>query len=191
MSWRKDQTKDHFFRKAKEDNYRSRAAYKLLEIQAKFKLVSSSSIILDLGCAPGGWLQVVRNLTRADVYGIDLQPIIPIDGVRFAQFDFFDTELFEQFVPKKLDVVLSDLSPKITGDRASEHLQSIQMLLSCTAIADERGAKWLVFKLIPGGREQEAIAELRKSWTVSIFKPKASKLESREIYLVCKKEKKS
>ena len=188
MSWRKDQGKDQFFQKAKEENYRSRAAYKLLEIQAKFRLISRSSVVLDLGCAPGGWLQVVKKLTDAAVYGIDLQAIIPIPGVNFGQFDFFDEEQLAGFIPEEIDAILSDMSPKITGDRTGEHIQSIQMLLSCAELAKNRNAKWFIFKLIAGGREQQVISQLRRDWNISIFKPKASRSESREIYLVCSKK---
>lgn len=187
MSWRKNQARDPFFRKAKEDNYRSRAAYKLLEIQQKFQLISRGSTVLDLGCAPGGWLQVARKLTDAQVYGIDLEEIRPIYGIKFAQFDFFDQEALDEFLPNKIEVILSDLSPKISGDRLGEHLQSIQMLIRCSELAIQKEAKWLVFKLLEGGRSKETLLLLNKSWKICIFKPTASRSESREIYVVAKR----
>lgn len=186
MSWRKKQSKDQFFRLAKEENYRSRAAYKLLEIQKKFALIAKNSVVLDLGCAPGGWLQVVQKYTDQKIYGVDLQEIHPVSGVLFAQIDFFDEEAMNSFLPNRIDVVLSDLSPKIIGDRFAEHLQCMQMLVKCSEIAIQKKAKWLVFKLLEGGKTQETLAELRKNWKISIFKPAASRTESREIYLVAK-----
>ena len=108
MSWRKKQSEDEFFKRAKVDNYRSRASYKLLEIQQKFALITCKSTIVDLGCAPGGWLQVARKLTEGEVYGIDLQDILPIPGTHFAQMDFFDDNALDAFLPAKVEVILSD-----------------------------------------------------------------------------------
>lgn len=192
--WRKCQFQDLFYRKAKEQGFRSRSAYKLLEIQKKFKIIGTNSSVLDLGCAPGGWLQVASEITKNFVCGIDLNCIVPIPNVRFGQLDCYDTLAMENFLssinaPGKFDVILSDMSPKLSGDKLVDHINSVNLLLLFWNLCNFRlnfngcGAA----KVFEGNKLSCVLKVLSKSAKVSRFKPFSSRPESKEFYIIINK----
>lgn len=190
-AWRKKQAQDYAYRQAKKHGYRARSAYKLIEIQQKFHLISKESSVLDLGCAPGGWLQVATEYTHGFIAGIDLQPVDPIERVHLACLDFMDTSSVDQFLdyvnaPKKFDVILSDMSPIITGDRESDHYKSIELLEAVYEFAKLRLNKsgYMVCKLFDGQATKEALHNICSTMTIKSFKPRSSRQESRELYLI-------
>lgn len=187
-----------FYTKAKDEGYRSRAAYKLLEIQQKFAIITPNASVLDLGCAPGGWLQVARKYTQGMLVGIDLQSIEPLPKVHFGQFDFTDQDKLQAFLseisaPQQFSVILSDMSPAISGDRDSDHFQSVDLVRCALEFSHEhlQPGGYLVCKLFDGPDTQQLLAEMKKNMSVKIYKPTSSRSESREIYLVAQKDRKS
>jgi 23S rRNA (uridine2552-2'-O)-methyltransferase len=190
-TWRKKQAKDYYYTKAKSSGYRARSAYKLLEIQAKFNLIKPNSSVLDIGCAPGGWLQVVKSICNGKVIGIDLQEVNPIPGVTLIKGDFMDNEFVRSNIgPIKFDVVLSDLSPNISGDRETDHFESVELTRAVhefsTSSLKDGGS--MVCKLFDGADTKYLLEDIKKNMSVKIFKPKSSRPESREMYLVCIKK---
>lgn len=189
--WRKCQFKDLFYRKAKDQGFRSRSAYKLLEIQGKFKIIGKNSSVLDLGCAPGGWLQVASEISKNFICGIDLNCIAPIPNVHFAQLDCYDTVAVENFLssinaPSKFDNILSDMSPNLSGDKLSDHINSINLLLLfwslCKLRLNYNGSA--VVKVFEGSRLSAILSMFAKSAKVSRFKPCSSRSDSSEIYII-------
>ena len=121
--------KDYYYRRAKKEGFRSRAAYKLIEIVERFKLFRGKENVVDLGAAPGGWLQVARVLTRGKVVGVDLQDIEPIEGVETVRGDIRRGETIEKVrgIVGKADVVLCDASPNLSGIWSYDHARSIEL----------------------------------------------------------------
>jgi 23S rRNA (uridine2552-2'-O)-methyltransferase len=192
-AWRKNQSDDRFYAKAKSEGYRSRAAYKLLEIQNKFHVIQRDSSILDLGCAPGGWLQIARKYTNGPIVGIDLQEIAPIQSVHFGQFDFTNRDKLIPFLesvsaPHRFSVILSDMSPAISGDRETDHYCSVELTRSVLEFSQDhlQAGGYMVCKLLDGIDTNLLLTEIKKSMSVKIFKPESSRSDSREIYLICK-----
>jgi len=189
------EVQDHYFREAKREGYLSRAAYKLIEIDDRKKVLGRGDRVLDCGAAPGSWLQVAakRIGPKGTVIGVDLQPIkhaFNQPHVRVLQADFTATspqELLKLIAPKQFDVVLSDMAPNTSGDPAGDHHRSARL---CEALLDRCGDL-----LSPGGNlvmkvfEGEAYPDLLKRTasmfeTAKGFKPKASRSESAEMYIV-------
>lgn len=189
--WRKNQNRDFFYRKAHKEGFRSRAAYKLFEIQDKFRLIKEDSTVLDLGSAPGGWLQVSRKITKSFVCGFDLNTIEPIEGVHFGQLDCFDSVKISNFLtsihaPNKFKVILSDMSPQISGERFGDHVNSMELLHLFWDFCLERlivnGCA--VAKVFEGRDLQAAINSFSKYADIKRFKPSASRAESSELYII-------
>jgi 23S rRNA (uridine2552-2'-O)-methyltransferase len=192
--WRKNQKDDHFYNKAKVDGFRSRSAYKLMDIQNKFKIIQKHSSVIDLGCAPGGWLQVAKRLTDGFVCGIDLQDIQSIPGTHFAQLDFLDSEKVDEFLksinaPTQFHCIISDMSPKITGDHNADHFESVDLVRSVYTFSLERLKKdsFVVCKLFDGPDTNQLLSEMKSTLSIKIFKPQSSRSESREMFVVGKK----
>jgi len=183
-------------KKAQEAGYRSRAAFKIIEIDDKFKIFKKGNIVVDLGAAPGGWSQVaVERCGEGNVFGIDLLPIDPITGAILLQQNFL-----EEGAPQKLrnlikqnsghekcDIVLSDMAANTTGDKSVDHLRIITLLEEALILAVQilnKGGSF-VGKLFQGGNNDEIIKILRENFEkVKYFKPKSSRKDSSEIYLV-------
>ena len=138
--WYKEKKKEHFYKEAKRVGYRARSAFKLQQIQDRFHLIPKNGIIVDLGAAPGGWSQVAKELVgnRGIVIGVDLSSIQPFEGIQFLQGDVTQTETLEQIKNlmngKNADVVLSDMSPDISGNYSVDQARSA-WLCECALLA--------------------------------------------------------
>lgn len=191
--WLIRQLNDPFVQKAAKDGYRSRAAYKLIEVQEKFKLLKSGSLVVDLGCTPGGWLQVSRKYVgkAGKVIGLDINFMEPIPGAEFIQADFLTEEgllkLQDVLDGRKCDIVLSDMAAPSCGMPKVDHLRIMNLLEIAYEFAlnhlNEGGC--FVAKVLKGGTEQELLKDMKKSFKiVEHFKPKSSRQDSAEQYVV-------
>ena len=185
--------RDQYRKLAKEQGYRSRSAYKLLEINNKYNLIKPNDTILDIGCAPGGWLQVAKKIAGPDgtIVGIDISPIKTIMGVSTMQVDIEDKDAIDKIrknYPFSFDVVLSDLSPKVSGIWHFDHERQISLTLVALQITSKllkRGGN-AIFKIFDGSYSGDARREAAKIFLkVSTSKPKASRQKSSEFYIVC------
>lgn len=191
-----DQAKrDYYRRLAREQGYTSRAAYKLLEAVRKYRLIRRGDRVIDLGAAPGGWVQVASEAVGPSgvVIGVDLSPIeLDLANVRTFQMDINDASLpgliRETLVPATADVLLSDISPNISGAWDLDHYRQVELVLRSLQLGDEFlgvGGNAML-KVFEGERFGEVRKEAgRRFKTVTIMKPQASRKESSEIYLVC------
>ncbi len=184
--WLERQINDPFVHKAKADGYRSRAAYKIIEIQEKYRIIKRGMVVVDLGAAPGGWSQVVSTMLKDNgkVYAIDLLPMDPLPGVEFFEGDF--NSIFDK-LDDKVDVILSDMAPSSCGIKSIDHIRIMSLLEEVFDFAKdhlkENGS--LVAKVLRGGTEAKLLSELKRSFKkVSHFKPQSSRSESTEIYVV-------
>lgn len=191
-AWRKEQNQDRYFQQAKKDGYRARSAYKLLEINDKFKLIRLGSRILDLGAAPGSWSQVAAKVGKpAKIVAVDLQPIQPLSGVQTIRADITKPETIErieELMPEGADLVLSDVAPAATGVRLVDHARSIQLAEASLQIALHflKSSGALVVKVFQGEDFLDFVARARQHFeTVRVFRPQASRQESDEHYVVC------
>lgn len=189
--WLERQLNDPYVKKAKADGYRSRAAYKLIELDDRFKFVRRSKAIVDLGIAPGGWAQVVRKFSpKASVVGIDLLPIDPIDGVTIFEMDFMDDaapDRLLQALGSKPDLVLSDMAANTVGHQQTDHLRTMGLVEAGAYFAIENLEKDGVFvaKVLAGGTDNELLSLLKQHFkTVKHAKPPASRKGSSEWYVV-------
>lgn len=185
--------KDQYRKLAKDQGYRSRSSYKLLELNKKYSILKQNDTILDIGCAPGGWLQVSKKYSglNGKVVGIDINPTKPIAGIALIQIDIEHpnvVQIIKQRFPFSFDVVLSDLSPKVSGIWHYDHEKQIGLTLVALSISTKllkRGGK-AIFKIFEGkyssNVKQEASRVFEK---VTTSKPKASRQKSSELYLVC------
>lgn len=186
------QAKDPYVARAQAEGYRSRAAFKLLEMQEKFKLLKPGQVIVDLGAAPGGWCQVSQNIVgeTGQVVGIDLLGMDPIAGVTLIEQDFTTDEGLEAVqaqITGLVDVVLSDMAPNTSGVKGQDHLRSMALaeMAADFALNHLRGGGHFATKIFQGGEEQNFRKLLQKSFQqVSFFKPPASRSDSKEIFIV-------
>ena len=191
-AWRKEQNQDHYFQQAKRDGYRARSAYKLLEIDEKFKLIRPGARILDLGAAPGSWSQVAAKLGKASkIIAVDLQPMQPLPGVQTIQADITQPETIARIagaLPDGADLVLSDVAPAASGVGLVDHARSIQLAEASLEIALHflRGNGAFVVKVFQGEDFLDFVARTKRHFeTVRVFRPQASRRESDEQYVVC------
>jgi 23S rRNA (uridine2552-2'-O)-methyltransferase len=194
--WLLRQANDPFVKMAKNQGYRSRAAFKLIEIDEKFKILKKGKIVIDLGAAPGGWSQVaVEKVGKGNVFALDLLEIEAISGVNFIQQDFFAFDSEDKITDflktttrsGKCDLVISDMAANTTGNAQTDHLRIIDLLETALNLAvtilNHQGC--FVGKIFQGGSNQEIVAQLRKHFSlVKYFKPKSSRKDSSETYLV-------
>ena len=200
--WLTRQHKDLFVKQAKQEGYRSRAAYKLLELQKKYTLLKPGMSVIDLGAAPGSWSQVAINCIAPEnhklqgkLLAVDILPIEPIKNVDIINGDFTNELIFKTICDKlilgdkKVDVILSDLAPNLTGIWAVDipkamYLNELSMNL-VQRLLKKNGD--FVIKLFNGEGVAEYLSILRKSFSkVIICKPKSSRAESREVYVLAK-----
>ena len=194
--WLEERARDQYVKKSKQAGFRSRASFKLLEIQEKDRFIQPGMIVVDLGSAPGGWSQAAKILVgdKGSVLATDILPMAPISGVKFIQGDFTEDAVFEDLIERvggeSVDLVISDMAPNITGIRAidqpgSMHLAELALDFARSILRE--GAYFLV-KVFEGdgiGEFKQVLAnEFEK---VKVRKPKASRSRSREIYLLAEK----
>jgi len=189
-----DAKRDQYRRLAREEGYKSRAAYKLLENVRKYQLIKSGDVVLDFGAAPGGWLQVASEAVGDSglVVGVDLEPVeLSEPNLVTIQSDVKSPELavkLEKALPRKADVVLSDLSPQVMGTWDLDHYRQIDLTMAAASLMGgflRKGGN-AMFKVFDGERFGETRAMLSSQFQkVQITKPKASRKGSAELYLVC------
>jgi len=190
--WLERQLNDPYVARAKREGYRSRAAFKLIEIDERFKILKPGQRIVDLGAAPGGWSQVAAKIVGPEgrIVGIDLLEIEPMAGVEFIALDFLDPtapEVLTGLLGGKADLVLSDMAANTTGHKQTDHLRIIGLAETAAEFAREilaPGGTYLA-KVFQGGTEGTLLAELKRDFsTVRHVKPNASRADSSELYVL-------
>ena len=193
--WLERQLNDPLVAQAKREGYRSRAAYKLIEIAEKHRLFRPGKRIVDLGAAPGGWSQVAADKTnaregRGRVVAIDLRDMVPIEGVEFLKLDFHDSDTpgrLKERLGGPADGVLSDMAANATGHRKTDHLRIVGLIELVVEFASDVLAPggFLLAKVLQGGAERDVLARLKREFaSVRHLKPKASRADSAELYLL-------
>jgi len=189
--WLERQLNDPYVKRAKAEGYRSRAAYKLLELDEKFGLLKGVKGVVDLGIAPGGWSQVVRKKApAARVAGIDFLPTDPIDGVAILQMDFMDEDApakLREALAGDADLVLSDMAANTVGHPQTDHLRTMGLVEAGMEFAVEvlKPGGAYVAKVLAGGADNNLVAELKRHFTtVKHAKPPASRKDSSEWYVI-------
>ena len=189
--WLERQLNDPYVRRAKAENYRSRAAFKLIELDEKFGLLKGVKAVVDLGIAPGGWSQVVRRKAPgAAIVGIDLLPTDPIDGVTILEMDFMAEEAPERLraaLGGSADLVLSDMAANTVGHQQTAHLRTMALVEAGLEFAADilRPGGAYVAKVLAGGADHQLVAEMKRHFTtVKHAKPPASRKDSSEWYVV-------
>jgi 23S rRNA (uridine2552-2'-O)-methyltransferase len=189
-----DRKRDYYYKKAKEEQYRSRASYKLAQAVNKYKFIKYGDVVVDLGAAPGGWIQVAKRIVgnKGFVLGVDLRPIEPFPQsyVRTIIGDMTERELCQQILellPRKADVVISDASPNISGIWEVDHARQIDLSEQALEIASETlkpSGNFLV-KVFQGDMLDDYLQKVRKYFgVVRVTKPPASRAKSSEMFLL-------
>jgi 23S rRNA (uridine2552-2'-O)-methyltransferase len=189
--WLERQLNDPYVRRAKAEGYRSRAAYKLIELDERFGLLRGVTRVIDLGVAPGGWAQVVRKVSpKATVVGIDLLETLPIEGVTLLQMDFMADDapgLLSDALGGPADLVLSDMAANTTGHPKTDHLRTMGLVEAAVEFAGQvtKPGGAFVAKVLAGGADDTLVAELKRLFAhVKHAKPPASRKDSSEWYVV-------
>jgi 23S rRNA (uridine2552-2'-O)-methyltransferase len=191
--WMQRHVNDEYVKRSQKDGYRSRAAYKLLELQERDKMIKPGQVIVDLGAAPGGWLQVAKNLVgeKGVVIGLDLLEITPIHDVPFIQGDFREEGVLNQLLDvldgRQVDLVISDMAPNVSGMTAVDQPRAMYLcelaLDFCRQVLCPDGG--YVTKVFQGEGFDEYFRDVKQSFGKLVTrKPKASRPKSREVYLV-------
>ena len=193
--WYSEKKSEHYYKEAKRIGYRARSAFKLKQIQDRFNIFSKGYTIIDLGAAPGGWSQVAKEFVgeQGTVIGIDILPIKPLYNVRFVQSDITDNKTIEKIKKimnnNKADVVLSDMSPDISGNYSVDQARSIWLCESALEVAKEtlKPKGTFVCKIFEGEDTKNFIEKVKQSFYITKqFSPKASRKSSSEIYIISK-----
>ena len=193
-AWVQDRKRDYYYRKAKAEKYRSRATYKLSQAIAKYHFMERGDVVVDLGAAPGGWIQAARKTVgnRGFVLGVDLKPIAPFpqEYVRTIVGDISEPETLQQildFLPRKADVVISDASPNISGIWEVDHARQIDLANQALQIALNilRPSGNFFVKVFEGDMLNDFIKTVEEHFkTVKVVKPKASRAKSSELFIL-------
>ena len=189
-AWLERQLSDPYAAEARAKGYRSRAAFKLLEIDDRFHLIRRGARVIDLGCAPGGWLQVALERGAGRVVGVDLLQVGPVPPAEIIQGDFTEPGVPERLIAMlggAPDIILSDLAPNTIGHRRTDHLRIVALVEAAAEFAIEtmRPGGAFLAKAFQGGDTAALNATLRKAFSeVRHVKPKASRAESSELYLL-------
>ena len=190
--WLQRQLNDPYVKQSKAEGRRSRAAYKLIQIDEKFKILKPNQIILDLGAAPGSWSEVIVGISNTKVIAIDKLDMDPISGVEVLKLDLSTEEAcnkIKEYLNKKVDVVLSDMASDTTGHKSTDHIrtQELAELAADYAIIFLKKGGSFCSKVFQGGTHQALLELLKKNFeTVKHFKPEASRKESPENYVIAK-----
>ena len=192
-TWKIKQHRDQFFKKSKTLGYRSRAAFKLIELNDKFKFIKKNSNLLDLGSCPGGWTQVASKLiTKGKITAIDIKQMQPIENVKFLRCDIFEShtkDKIKDYTEGNLDVIISDMAADTTGNKSLDSIRTNQLCIEAINFSSKILKKNGIFvsKLFMGEDFNE-VKNLAKSLfkNVNFFKPESSRKASKETYLHCK-----
>lgn len=196
--WQVEKKKEHYYKAAKKEKYRSRASYKLLQLNKKFKIIKPRDYIVDLGAAPGGWSQVALDIVGEDgkVIAVDLQRIKPFEQENFIQItgDFTKNETvqkIEEALGWNADVILSDAAPKLTGIKDIDQLRSIDIVENALKIADSilKIDGSIIIKAFQGEGFEDLLKKIKTKFkTVKTTKPPSSKKGSMEMYIIAMKK---
>lgn len=188
-----DAKRDHYRKLAHEQGFRSRAAYKLKELNQSYRILGPGFYVLDLGCAPGGWTQMAQKLVgnRGKVMGVDTSYVEDIPGTHIIRANIEDESIVDDIMSyfgKKVNAVICDLSPQVTGNWSVDHAKQISLNYDCTKIMDKvlafKGNA--IFKVFDGEYSNEFRDYVKKKFAkVNLTKPKASRKPSSELYFVC------
>jgi 23S rRNA (uridine2552-2'-O)-methyltransferase len=202
--WIKEHQKEHFYRSAKKEGYRARSAFKLIYINNKFKIFRNVYTLLDLGCAPGSWLQVSKEFIDANIQkhkkiiapkllGVDIEKMSPIEGVNFIQMNINDNSLESEINGfsdnEQLDLIISDCSINKTGNKTLDQVSQIRVCNRVVEIATQflKPDRFLVLKCFEGSELSSFIRNLKKKFQmVKKFIPEATRSRSSELYLICR-----
>ena len=184
---------DAFQKRARREGYRSRSVYKLMDIQKRSKIFRKDDTVLDLGAAPGGWSQIALEYIGEDgkLVGMDLQHILPLKGAQFLQGDIREPETRKELVKlvPKADVVLSDMSPNLSGNYSVDQACSVELSSLALELASERKAHSFVVKVFEGSDFQDfRKAVIDEFGSVRTLSPEASRKQSSEVYLIAKRK---
>jgi 23S rRNA (uridine2552-2'-O)-methyltransferase len=186
--------RDYYYHQAKKNGYRSRASFKLMQINEKHKIIKRGDSIVDLGAAPGGWLQVAKKLSGGKVIGVDLQKIDPIEGVEIIQGDINIESTIKTIIQviglKGVDVVLCDAAPNLSGNWSYDHARSIELATSALECAKKilKLNGNFVVKVFQGDMFNDYLVNARENFVrTTAYSPKASRSQSAEIYFIGKK----
>ena len=189
----RDARKDYYRKLAHDNGFRSRSSYKLSELNKSYRLIGPGFYVLDLGCAPGGWTQVAVKLVgnQGKVMGVDLSYVEEIPGAYLVRENIEDEHLVDEvmsYFGRKVNAVVCDLSPKVSGNWSVDHAKQISLNYDCTKIMDKvlvhKGNA--VFKIFDGEYTLEFRDYIKKKFTrINLTKPKASRTQSSELYCVC------
>ncbi|AIT09273.1 23S rRNA methyltransferase [Candidatus Francisella endociliophora] len=191
--WMQDHTSDYYVIQANKLGYRSRASFKILEIHEKYKIFKPNMFVIDLGAAPGGWSeQVIKYISKnGKLIALDLLDMTPIAGVDFIQGDFTSDETYEKLNElvnnEKIDCIISDMAPNLSGNKTSDQARSIYLLELALDFANSNLKKEGVFiaKVFQGEGSDDFLKQVRESFSkVTQFKPKSSRPKSREFYVI-------
>ena len=192
--WRKSQSEDFFIKDSKRKGYRSRSVYKLSEIDQKFNIFKNVKTAIDIGSCPGGWSEyAIKKVRSGKLLAIDITEMEPIDGVSFIQGNIQDQilqeKLFEEIGNKKFDLIISDMSPNKTGNKVSDQYKFYNIADSILEFSQKglMSKGMMIMKVFIGHGFEEFKSDLRENFeTVIYFKPKSSRKESRETYVIAK-----
>ena len=192
-NWLIKQNKDPFFRQSKIQGYRSRSAFKLIEMNKKFKFIKKNSLLLDLGSCPGGWSQVARKeIIKGKILAVDVKSMEKISNVGFIKGDFRENEIYKKiliYFKNKVDVVLSDMSANTSGNKTLDSYRTGELCLNAMSLAQEILSQDGVFlsKMFMGSIYNEINEKAKQCFKKVIkYKPLSSRKESKEIYIFCK-----
>ena len=193
-AWVKERKREYYYRKAKEEKFRSRASYKLLQAVKKYKFIKPGYVVVDLGAAPGGWTQAASKLVEdsGSVLAVDLKPIKPVDAsnVRTIVGDISEPQTISgilEVLPRSADVVVSDVSPNVSGIWELDHARQIDLASQSLRIATSvlRFGGTFFVKVFQGSTTNKFVDEVRQCFSfVKLVKPRASRSKSAELYVL-------
>jgi len=193
--WYREKKREHYYKQAKKDGYRARSAYKLKQINKKYNLIKNGDIVVDLGAAPGGWSQITKKIIgpNGKIVGVDILKIKPIEKITFIKGDMTKSETIDEIIEnlngKYADVIISDMSPDISGNYDVDHARSIflcQMALETSKKILKENGNFLC-KVFDGRDLEDFIKDLKDNFSfVKRFSPQASRKSSSELYLIAK-----
>ena len=193
-NWVNKQRRDIYVRQSKVDGYRARSAYKLIEIDEKFKIFKGGISVIDIGAAPGSWSQYVSKVVKSGkLISIDLKKIEPIDNSVQIRGDFTDSQIQEEikkYIRAKVDVVMSDMAVNTTGIKNIDSIQTGELCKEAMFFAKDilNNNGYFISKIFMGSTFNEIVAEGKKFFKeVKVFKPKSSRKDSKESFIVCRK----